>query len=56
MVILREIQAEGYPGGMTILRQYIGPKRALWVSRFCLDSQFKGSAEERSEFNKGGRD
>jgi transposase len=29
MVILREIQAEGYPGGMTILRQYVGPKSLL---------------------------
>ena len=33
MVILREIKAEGYPGGMTILRQYVGPKRALRPSR-----------------------
>jgi transposase len=29
MVILREIQAEGYQGGMTILRQYVGPKSLL---------------------------
>lgn len=29
VVILREIQADGYQGGMTILRQYIAPKRAL---------------------------
>ena len=28
-VILREIQAEGYTGGYTILRQYIQPKRVL---------------------------
>lgn len=33
MVILMEIQAEGYPGGMTILRQYVGLKRALRPSR-----------------------
>jgi transposase len=26
VVILREIQAEGYQGGMTIVRQYIAPK------------------------------
>lgn len=32
-VILREIQAEGYTGGMTILRQYIAPKRPLRASR-----------------------
>lgn len=29
MVILREIQEDGYQGGTTILRQYIAPKRAL---------------------------
>jgi transposase len=29
MVILREIQAEGYPGGITMLRQYMAPKRAM---------------------------
>ena len=33
MVILREIQADGYAGGYTILRQYIQPKRALRPSR-----------------------
>ena len=33
MVILREIQAEGYTGGITILRQYIAPKRPLRASR-----------------------
>jgi transposase len=32
-VILREIQAEGYTGGYTILRQYIQPKRALRPSQ-----------------------
>ena len=29
VVILREIQAEGYGGGYTMLREYIAPKRAL---------------------------
>lgn len=33
MVILSEIQAEGYSGGATLLRQYIAPKRALKPSR-----------------------
>jgi transposase len=33
VVILREIQADGYDGGSTILRQYIQPKRALRQSR-----------------------
>jgi transposase len=33
VVILRELQAEGYQGGITVLRQYIAPKRALRSSR-----------------------
>jgi len=33
VVILRELQAEGYQGGVTVLRQYIAPKRALRASR-----------------------
>ena len=33
MVILREIQAEGYAGGYTMLLEYIAPKRALRPSR-----------------------
>ena len=33
VVILREIQAAGYDGGSTILREYIGPKRALRAGR-----------------------
>jgi transposase len=33
VVILRELQAEGYTGGRTILRAYIAPKRALRAGR-----------------------
>src|SRR6476620_4619655 len=33
VVILRELQAAGYTGGHTILREYIGPKRALRAGR-----------------------
>ena len=33
VVVLREIQAEGYGGGITALRDYIRPKRALRPSR-----------------------
>ena len=33
VVILREIQAEGYEGGLTLLRDYIRPKRPLRKSR-----------------------
>jgi transposase len=33
VVILREIQTQGYDGGITILREYIQPKRALRPSK-----------------------
>jgi len=33
VVILREIQAQGYEGGLTILREYIRPKRPLRKGR-----------------------
>lgn len=33
VVVLREIQAEGYSGGITVLKNYMQPKRALRPSR-----------------------
>ena len=33
MVLLREIQAEGYTGGSTVVRLYVQPKRALRPGR-----------------------
>lgn len=33
VVIFREIQAAGYPGGLTVLKDYLRPKRALRPSR-----------------------
>jgi transposase len=33
MVVLREIQAEGYSGGVALVRRYMEPKRALRTSR-----------------------
>jgi transposase len=33
VVILREIQAQGYDGGSTILREYVHPKRAQRLSQ-----------------------
>jgi transposase len=33
VVVLRKIQALGYEGGLTVLREYIGPKRPLRMSR-----------------------
>jgi transposase len=36
MVILRELQAQGYEGEITIVRDYIRPKRALRASRMTV--------------------
>lgn len=36
VVILREIQAKGYGGGKTILREYLAPKRAVRPSRVTV--------------------
>ena len=33
MVIFRELQVQGYRGGLSILRDYIRPKRALRPGR-----------------------
>jgi transposase len=33
VVLLRELQAKGYAGGISILRDYVRPKRALRPSR-----------------------
>ena len=39
IVILRAIQAEGYTGGVTMLRLYIQPKRALRQGRATVRSR-----------------
>jgi transposase len=36
MVILREIQADGYAGGIALVRRYVEPKRALRTSRVTV--------------------
>ena len=50
MVVLREIQAEGYPGGMTILRQYVGPKRALRPSRATVRFETEPGKQLQSDW------
>jgi len=50
MVMLREIQAEGYPGGMTILRQYVGPKRALRPSRATVRFETEPGKQLQSDW------
>jgi len=47
-VILREIQTEGYNGGITILRQTIEPKRVLKVSRATVRFETKPGEQMQS--------
>jgi len=51
VVILREIQAEGYDGGYTILRQYVQPKRVLRPSRATV--RFETSPGEQLQTDWG---
>jgi transposase len=46
VVILRELQARGYKGGVTILRDYIRPKRVLRgrVGRRCASKPPRASS------------
>jgi transposase len=51
VVIWREIQAEGYDGGYTILRQYVQPKRVLRPSRATV--RFETSPGEQLQTDWG---
>lgn len=52
VVILREIQAEGYRGGMTILREYVGPKRALRPGRATVRFETKVGQQLQSDWSQ----
>jgi transposase len=52
MVILREIQAEGYSGGITTLRQYIAPKRALRPGRATVRFETKPGKQLQSDWGE----
>ena len=52
VVILREIQAEGYDGGSTILRQYIAPKRALRSGRATVRFETKPGQQLQSDWGE----
>lgn len=53
VVILREIQAEGYDGGLTILRDYIRPKRALRRSKERATVRFETAAGKQMQTDWG---
>jgi transposase len=52
VVILREIQAEGYTGGMTILREYVGPKRTLRPGRATVRFETKPGQQLQSDWSQ----
>lgn len=52
MVILREIQAEGYAGGYTILRQYVQPKRALRPGRATVRFETEPGEQLQSDWGE----
>jgi transposase len=52
MVILREIQAEGYPGGIALVRRYIEPKRVLRTSRATVRFETKPGQQLQSDWGE----
>jgi transposase len=51
VVILREIQAEGYDGGSTILREYIAPKRVLRSGKATVRFETKPGKQLQSDWS-----
>ena len=52
VVILREIQEEGYSGGYTMLLQYITPKRALRAGRQTVRFETKPGQQLQSDWGE----
>lgn len=52
VVILREIQAQGYAGGMTIVRQYVSPKRALRSGRATVRFETQPGQQLQSDWGE----
>lgn len=52
VVILRELQADGYEGGITILRQYISPKRALRRGRATVRFETRPGQQMQSDWGE----
>jgi transposase len=52
VVILREIQAEGYSGGITTLRLYIQPKRALRAGKVTVRFETKPGQQLQSDWGE----
>lgn len=52
VVILREIQTRGYSGGITILRDYIRPKRALRESRATVRFETRPGVQMQNDWGE----
>jgi transposase len=52
VVILREIQAAGYTGKYTVLRQYIAPKRALRAGRQTVRFETEAGRQLQSDWGE----
>jgi transposase len=52
MVILREIQAEGYTGSRTILREYVHPRRALRPGKATVRFETKPGEQLQSDWGE----
>jgi len=51
VVILREIEAKGYTGGLTVLRQYVGPKRVLRASKATVRFETEPGRQLQSDWS-----
>jgi transposase len=52
VVIWREIQEEGYTGGLTVLREYIGPKRVLRPGRATVRFETEPGVQLQSDWGE----
>jgi transposase len=52
VVVLREIQADGYTGGITILREYIEPKRALRPGKATVRFETEPGEQMQSDWGE----
>jgi transposase len=52
MVILREIQADGYDGGTTILKEYVQPKRALRPGKATVRFETRPGEQLQSDWGE----
>lgn len=52
VVILREIQAEGYSGGITLIREYVHPKRVLRAGRTTVRFETKPGEQLQTDWGE----